>query len=154
MNDCHKPSLVPLPRQQQRLPPVRKLSTRRRGALACAPSLTTFPNQPSPKPLTTAERRFASRTSIAFLEKAALFAEAAPNVGVAFSVDTLASRDANASDLATGGIVDETQTLTARLEDANARKTLKAVRIARGVKLPRPLFGPSAVPRLQADRLG
>ncbi len=83
--------------------------------------------------MTTAERRLASRTSIAFLEKAALFAEAAPNVGVALSVDTLVLRDAIASDLATGGIVDETRTLTSRLEDANTRKKLKAVRLARGI---------------------
>ncbi len=75
----------------------------------------------------------ASRTSIAFLEKAALFAEAAPNVGVALSVDTASIRDAIASDLATGGIVDETRTLTSRLEDANTRKKLKAVRLARGI---------------------
>jgi hypothetical protein len=92
-----------------------------------------FPDEASPKPLTTAERRLASRTSIAFLEKAALFAEAAPNVGVALSVDTLVLRDAIASDLATGGIVDETRTLTSRLEDANTRKKLKAVRLARGI---------------------
>ena len=92
-----------------------------------------FPGEASPKPLTTAERRLASRTSIAFLEKAALFAEAAPNVGVALSVDTLVLRDAIASDLATGGVVDETRSLTARLEDANTRKKLKAVRLARGI---------------------
>jgi hypothetical protein len=92
-----------------------------------------FPDEASPKPLTTAERRLASRTSVAFLEKAAVFAEAAPNVGVALSVDTLVLRDAIASDLATGGIVDETRTLTSRLEDANTRKKLKAVRLARGI---------------------
>ena len=92
-----------------------------------------FPDEASPKPLTTPERRLASRTSIAFLEKAALFAEAAPNVGVALSVDTASIRDAIASDLATGGIVDETRTLTSRLEDANTRKKLKAVRLARGI---------------------
>jgi hypothetical protein len=92
-----------------------------------------FPDEASPKPLTTAERRLASRTSVAFLEKAAVFAEAAPNVGVALSVDTLVLRDAIASDLATGGVLDETRTLTSRLEDANTRKKLKAVRLARGI---------------------
>jgi len=92
-----------------------------------------FPDDASPKPLTIAERRLASRTSVAFLEKAAVFAEAAPNVGVALSVDTLVLRDAIASDLATGGIVDETRALTSRLEDANTRKKLKAVRLARGI---------------------
>ena len=39
-----------------------------------------FPDEASPKPLTTAERRLASRTSVAFLEKAATFAGHEPRV--------------------------------------------------------------------------
>jgi hypothetical protein len=92
-----------------------------------------FPDEASPKPLTAAERSLATRTSIVFVEKAALFAEAAPNIGVALSVDTAALRDAIASDLATGGVVDETRTLTSRMEAANLRKKLKAVKVARGI---------------------
>ena len=42
-------------------------------------------------------------------------------------------RDAIASELAPGGVVDETRTLTSRLEDANTRKKLKAVKVARDV---------------------
>src|ERR1019366_9827607 len=84
-------------------------------------------------PLTKGERQLASRTSIVFLEKAALFAEAAPSLGVALSVDTAELRDAIASDLATGGVIDETRTLISRMEDANTRKKLKAVKVARDV---------------------
>src|SRR5258708_2157985 len=92
-----------------------------------------FPDEASPKPLTKGERNLATRTSIVFVEKAALFAEAAPGIGVALSVDTAALRDAIASDLATGGIVVETRTLTSRVEAANTRKKLKAVKVARGL---------------------
>lgn len=92
-----------------------------------------FPDDVEPKPLTPAERQLASRTSIVFVEKAAVFAEAAPNIGVALSVDTAALRDAIASDLAYGGVVDETRTLTSRMEAANIRKKLKAVKVARGI---------------------
>jgi len=92
-----------------------------------------FPDEVEPKPLTTAERQLASRTPIVFVEKAAVFAEAAPNIGVALSVDTAALRDAIASDLAFGGVVDETRTLTSRMEAANIRKKLKAVKVARGI---------------------
>jgi hypothetical protein len=92
-----------------------------------------IPDEAQPKPLTTAERQLASRTPIVFVEKAAVFAEAAPNIGVALSVDTAALRDAIASDLAYGGVVDETRTLTSRMEAANIRKKLKAVKVARGI---------------------
>src|SRR5258708_38904905 len=92
-----------------------------------------FPDEASPKPLTKGERNLATRTSIVFVEKAELFAEAAPGIGVALSVDTAALRDAIASNLATGGVVDETRTLTSRVEAANTRKKLKAVKIARGI---------------------
>ena len=92
-----------------------------------------FPDEASPKPLTKGERQLESRTSIVFLEKAALFAEAAPSLGVALSVDTAELRDAIASDLATGGVIDETRTLISRMEDANTRKKLKAVKVARGI---------------------
>ena len=92
-----------------------------------------FPDDVEPKPLTSAERQLANRTSIVFVEKAAVFAEAAPNIGVALSVDTVSLRDAIASDLAYGGVVDETRTLTSRMEAANIRKKLKAVKVARGL---------------------
>ncbi|HXH94313.1 MAG TPA: hypothetical protein VNN25_22240 [Thermoanaerobaculia bacterium] len=92
-----------------------------------------FPDEASPKPLTKAERNLAARTSIVFVEKAALFAEAAPNIGVALSVDTAVLRDAVASELANGGVIDETRTLISRIEDANTRKKVKAVKVARGL---------------------
>ena len=93
----------------------------------------TFPDEAQLKPLTSAERQLANRTPIVFVEKAALFAEAAPAIGVALSVDPAELRDAIASDLASGGIVDETRTLTARIQSANTRKKLKAVKLARGI---------------------
>ena len=92
-----------------------------------------FPDDPQLKPLTQAEKQLANSTPIVFVEKAAVFAEAAPNIGVALSVDTGELRDAIAADLAYGGIVDETRTLIARIEASNLRKKLKAVKVARGV---------------------
>jgi hypothetical protein len=92
-----------------------------------------FPDDPQVKPLTQAEKQLANSTPIVFVEKAAVFAEAAPNIGVALSVDTAELRDAIASDLAYGGIVDETRTLIARIQASNLRKKLKAVKVARGV---------------------
>src|SRR5258708_13871938 len=64
-----------------------------------------FPDEASSKPLTKGERNLAARTSIVFVEKAAFFAEAAPNIGVALSVDTAPLRDAIASGLPPGGTV-------------------------------------------------
>jgi hypothetical protein len=93
----------------------------------------SFPDETQLKPLTPAERQLANRTPIVFVEKAALFAEAAPAIGVALSVDPAELRDAIASDLASGGIVDETRTLTSRIESANTRKKLAAVKMARGL---------------------
>jgi hypothetical protein len=52
---------------------------------------------------------------------------------VALSVDTAALRYAIASELATGGVAGETQTLTSRMQAANTRKTLKAVKVARDI---------------------
>src|SRR5258708_40128049 len=78
-----------------------------------------FPDEASPKPLTKGERSLATRTSIVFVEKAALFAEAAPSIGVALSVDTAALREAISSGLATGGVIDETSTLASRREDGH-----------------------------------
>jgi hypothetical protein len=92
-----------------------------------------FPDDEEPKPLTRSERRLANSTPAVFLEKAAIFAEAAPGVGVALSVDTDELRDAIASELANGGVIDETRTLTRRIESANLRKKLRAARIARGI---------------------
>ncbi len=120
-----------------------------------------FPDDVEPKPLTQAERQLASRTPIVFVEKAAIFAEAAPNIGVALSVDTASLRDAIASDLAYGGVVDETRTLTSRMEAANLRKKLKAVKVARGIyprkkkaapTEPPPTAPPPAVPTIPQQK--
>ena len=92
-----------------------------------------FPNESDPKPLTKAELRLATVTAMAFLEKAALFAEAAPDVGGALAVDCAVLRDAIAYELAYGGVVDETQALARRVQMAIARKKLKAVKVARAL---------------------
>jgi hypothetical protein len=84
-------------------------------------------------PLTPAQRQLALKTSVEFLEKTAIFSEAAPNVGVALSVNTAALRDASASRLAKGGVIDEARAGAKRMEAAMLRAHYEATKIARGV---------------------
>jgi hypothetical protein len=85
-----------------------------------------FPDDADPRPLTMREIRLARGTSVAALEKAALFAEAAPKVssGVA---ESLLFRDAIAFELAYGGMRDEALALGRRIDHAILRRKLKAV---------------------------
>ncbi len=92
-----------------------------------------FPDEVDPKPLTKAERRLANVTTIQFMEKAVLFAEASPGVGGLLRVNALELREAIASDLAAGGVIDESKALTQRMENTKLRKKLKAAKIARGI---------------------
>ena len=90
-----------------------------------------FPDEAEPRPLTPAELRLARHTSVAALEKAALFSEAAPAVGgVANAVEL---RDAIAFELAYGGVRDEAAAVARRVEMAILRRKLKAVRLTRGL---------------------
>jgi hypothetical protein len=92
-----------------------------------------FPEDAEVPPLTSAEIRLANSTSAHFLEKAALFAEAAPNVGGALSIQTTLLRDAVVSEFAYGGVIDEARTLIRRVERSIVRKKLNAVKTARGL---------------------
>jgi hypothetical protein len=87
-----------------------------------------FPDVTDPKPLTLGEIRIVRRTSVAALEKAALFAEATPGFGHAAEL-----RDAIAFELAYGGVRDEALVIARRVDHAILRRKLKAVRAARGL---------------------
>ena len=91
-----------------------------------------FPDDPDPRPLTVDEIRLARRTTITALEKAALFAEAAP--GVSNSVaDAAQLRDAIAFELAYDGLRNEAQAMARKIDHAVLRRKLKAVLAARGL---------------------
>ncbi len=91
-----------------------------------------FPDDKDPRPLTRNEILVARITSPAALEKAALFAEAAPGLsnGVA---DVVEFREAIAFELAYGGVRDEALAVARRIDRAILRRKLKAVLNARGL---------------------
>ena len=91
-----------------------------------------FPDDADPRPLTPAEIRLARSTSPAALEKAALFAEAAPGVGVT-PADVNELREAIAFELAYSGVPDEAITFGRNVDHAILRRKLKAARIARAI---------------------
>jgi hypothetical protein len=91
-----------------------------------------FPDTADPQPLSVAERQLAAKTTIAFLEKSALFVDAAPAVGAAVS-DAASVREAALWELAYGGVVDEAMTLVRRVVTDIARKKLKAAIAARAI---------------------
>lgn len=91
-----------------------------------------FPDVADARPLTLHEIRLARGTTTAALEKAALFAEAAPEVSsTVANVPEL--RDAIAFELAYGGFRDEAKAMVRRVDHAILRRKLKAVRAARGL---------------------
>lgn len=91
-----------------------------------------FPDEADPKPLSSAEKRLARSTSVAALENAAVFVEAAPAIGTAV-VDTEELREAIAFELAYGGVRDEAIALARRIDLAILRRKLKAARATRGL---------------------
>jgi hypothetical protein len=91
-----------------------------------------FPDEADPRPLTLAEIRLARRTGPAALEKAALFAEAAPGVSNTVA-DVKDLRDTIAFEFAYGGVRDEAMVLVRRIDHAILRRKLKAVRTARAL---------------------
>ena len=92
-----------------------------------------FPDEADPKKvLTLPEIRLARQTSLAALEKAAVFAEAGPNVG-APSANAAEMRDAIAFELAYTGVRDEARELARRIDLAILRRKVKAVKGARGL---------------------
>jgi hypothetical protein len=91
-----------------------------------------FPDEAEPRALSVDEIRLARRTSVGALEKAALFAEAAPEVSSAVAASPL-FRDAIAFEMAYGGMRDEALALARRVDLAILRRKLKAVTAARGL---------------------
>lgn len=91
-----------------------------------------FPDDADPRPLTQAEIRVARRTTTAALEKAALFAEAAPRIG-STAVDPVQLRDTIAFELAYEGVRDQALALARRIDHAILRRKLKSVRGVRGL---------------------
>ena len=91
-----------------------------------------FADEKDPRPLTAAEIRIARVTTPAALEKAALFAEAAPGLSNSIA-DVIDLREAIAFELAYGGLRDEAQAVARRVDHAILRRKLKAVRTARGL---------------------
>ena len=91
-----------------------------------------FPEEKDSRPLTRDEILVARITTPAALEKAALFAEAAPALsnGVA---DVVEFREAIAFELAYGGVRDEALAVARRIDRAILRRKLKAALTARGL---------------------
>jgi hypothetical protein len=91
-----------------------------------------FPDDADPRPLTPAEIRIARQTTTAALEKAALFAEAVPQLG-STAVDPAELRETIAFELAYEGVRDRALSLARRIDHAILRRKLKAVRAVRGL---------------------
>ena len=91
-----------------------------------------FPDEKDSRALTRNEILVARITTPAALEKAALFAEAAPEISNSF-VDVVDFRDAIAFELAYGGVRDEALAVARRIDHAILRRKLKASLTARGL---------------------
>ncbi|HJQ35822.1 MAG TPA: hypothetical protein VKB93_01655 [Thermoanaerobaculia bacterium] len=91
-----------------------------------------FPDASEPQTLTPGDIRLARYTSVAALEKAALFAEAAPGMGAPVT-NVSELRDAIAFEMAYGGVRDEALALARSIEHAILRRKLKAAKSARGL---------------------
>jgi hypothetical protein len=91
-----------------------------------------FPEEPEPRPLKPSEIRLANSTSVEGLEQAALFANAAPNVGGSLgNVEEL--RDAINFVFANVRVRDEAMALVRRVDHAIIRRKVKAVKVARSL---------------------
>lgn len=92
-----------------------------------------FPNETGPKRLTIDEVRLARSTTVAALENAALFVEAAPDVGKLVAADPVEMRDAIAFEMAYGGVREEARALVRHIDLAILRRKMQAVRSTREV---------------------
>ena len=92
-----------------------------------------FPDEKDSRALTRSEIMVARITTPAALEKAALFAEAAPGLLSNGVVDVVDFRDAIAFELAYGGVRDEALAVARRIDRAILRRKLKAALTARGL---------------------
>ncbi|HEY0158672.1 MAG TPA: hypothetical protein VGF28_15420 [Thermoanaerobaculia bacterium] len=84
------------------------------------------------RPLTSAEIALANRTPIVFLEKGAVFGEAAPGVGSTDAQIQLLRVTFNA-DIAYGKVLAEAEELTRQIRQAMLRGKFNAVTFARGL---------------------
>jgi hypothetical protein len=91
-----------------------------------------FPDDAEPQSLTDKDIRLARQTSAAALEKAALFAEAAPGMGAPVT-NVSELREAIAFEMAYGGVRDEARALARSVDHAILRRKLKAAKAARGL---------------------
>jgi hypothetical protein len=91
-----------------------------------------FPDEKDSRPLTRNEILVARITTPAALEKAALFAEAAPELSNGV-VDVVDFREAIAFELAYGGVRDEALAVARRIDRAILRRKLKAALTTRGL---------------------
>ena len=89
-----------------------------------------FPYEPDPTPLTRSERSISSKTSVAAIEKSAVFAEAAPRLNNGI-VDVDRARDAVAFELAYGGLGEEAFAFYRRVILAVYRRKLEPAKAAR-----------------------
>ena len=91
-----------------------------------------FPEDEDAVPLTQGELRMIATTPVLFLEKCALFAESHPDVGKALD-DDLASifRKAVATEMQSGGVVDEAHFVVRRTQDHASRIKLRAAKLGR-----------------------
>jgi hypothetical protein len=91
-----------------------------------------FPDTSEPQSLTPKDIKLARRTSAAALEKAAIFAEAAPGMGAPVA-NVSELRDAIAFEMAYLGVRDEARALARHIDLAILRRKLKAVKTAKGL---------------------
>jgi hypothetical protein len=91
-----------------------------------------FPHESDPVLLSTSDLRLARATPAEAIEKAAVFVQAAPDLGNLVA-DTNELRDAIAFEQAYGGVRDEARALARRVDMAIVRRKLKASLAARGV---------------------
>ena len=91
-----------------------------------------FANENNARPLTVPEIRIARQTSLAALETAAVFAEAAPGIGNAI-VDVNEMRETIAFEIAYAGVRDEARALARLVDLAILRRKLQASKIVRGL---------------------
>jgi hypothetical protein len=91
-----------------------------------------FPHEADPILLSTADLRLARATPAEAIEKAAVFVQAAPDLGNLVA-DTNELRDAIAFEQAYAGVRDEARSLARRVDMAIVRRKLKASLATRGV---------------------
>lgn len=124
MSNAQEPALEPAanrftPDAQERMARLRAMAAE-------------FPDVSEPQSLTLRDIKLARQTSLASLEKAALFAEAAPGMGAPVT-NVSELRDAIAFEMAYGGVRDEARALVRRIDLAILRRKLKAAKTARGL---------------------